>query len=318
MPIINRPNTDTQRLRALNTAKAKAKVTDPSALAFDAATLARLDTALPQFSKEVQERGAALSAQALATAKANPVRKTLNMYIRHFIAVFNLGVDRDKYPAASRAYYQLAVDYHQLPSLGSDAENIQWANNIVAGEAARVSAGGDAMENPTAAEVESVLTDLQNALAAQTPAKDAYDKEQEDVENMRADVDDVLADIWDEVLFTFRKGAAPSMRRKAREYGVVYRLSNNEEPTPEEFSVTGIITDSSTSQPLADVQVTVIETNTAAITNDAGEYLVPLLPAGNYTLRFSKDGYTTQELPVAVASGQITEVDVALTPEPNN
>lgn len=318
MPVIYRPQSDAQRLRALNHAKAEADVTPPTSLAFSNDTLLRLNTVLPQFAQELQERGTALSAQALATAKATPVRNNLNMYIRHFIAVFNMGVDRGRYPAADRAHYQLPVDYTRLPNLNTTEENLQWAGNIVSGDAARVAAGGDAMENPTAAEVATALAELQTAVAAQAPTKEAYDKEQEDVEKMRGDVDDLIADIWDEVLFTFRKDAAPSMRRKAREYGVVYRLSGGEQPTPEEFSIAGVITlqtTDGTKQPAAEAEVTVVETNTNVLTNAAGEYLIPLLPAGNYTLRIAKEGYATQELPVTVTAGQITEQNTQLIPE---
>ncbi len=318
MAELQRPNSDIQRLRALKGANAKATVTAPADLAFGADTLATLQIVLPQFSQEMQERSTALSAQAAATAKANPVRRTLNMFIRHFFSVFNMGVDRERYPAADRAHYHLPVNFHRLPRLVTDAENIEWADNIITGDATRVTAGGDPMENPTAAEVQTALTALQNALAAQSPAKDAYDKEQEDVENMRAQVDDVIADIWDEVLFTFRKDTGPSMRRKAREYGVVYRQSPGEPPSPEEFSIIGSTTQQidGEAQPLADVDVTVVETNTTVLTNDSGQYLMPLLPAGNYTLRFSKDGYVTQNIPVTVIAGQIVEVNAELTPEP--
>lgn len=318
MPVIHRPNSDAQRLRALGVAKAKADATDPVNLAFSAETLTQLDAALPQFAQELQERGAALSAQATATASANPARKTLNMYIRHFIAVYNLGVDRGKYTAANRAFYQLPVDYHSLPKLGTDEENLIWGYRITNGDAARVTAGGAPMENPTASEVQTALTDLQAAIAAQSPAKDAYDKEQEDVENMRAEVDDLIADIWDEVLFTFRKDTAPSMRRKAREYGIVYRQSKGEAPTPEEFSITGVVTAFSadtTGTPMVDVLVTVVDTDTTALTNEVGEYLMPLLPPGAYTLRFSKAGYTSTDVPATVVEGEITELDAQLMPE---
>jgi hypothetical protein len=240
------------------------------------------------------------------------------MYIRHFIAVYNMGVDRGKYTAANRAFYQLPVDYNQLPKLNTDEENINWAYNLINGDAARVAAGGAPMENPTAAEVQTAVDEMDAAISAQTPAKDAYDKEQEDVENMRAEVDDLVADIWDEVLFTFRKDAAPSMRRKAREYGVVYRQTKGEAPTPEEFSVTGVVTSSEagpTGTPLSDVLVTVVETAVTALTNDAGEYLIPTLPADNYTLRFAKEGYAAQELPVTVVDGEIAEANVVLVAE---
>jgi len=316
MPVIYRPQSDAQRLRALNHAKAKADVTPPTSLAFSNDTLLRLNAVLPQFTLELQERGTALSAQALATAKLNPIKDILNKYIRHFILVFNMGVDRGRYPAAHRAHYQLPIDYTRLPEMNSPEENLQWGNNIVSGDAARVAAGGDAMENPTAAEVATALAELQTAVAAQAPTKEAYDKEQEDVEKMRTDVDDLIADIWDEVLFTFRKDAAPSMRRKAREYGVVYRLSGAEQPTPDEYAIKGTVTDQATAQPLADVEVTVVETSATVLTNLAGEYLIPTTPAGNYTIRFKKDGYTVLELPTTVTAGQITELNAELIPQP--
>lgn len=315
MPVIYRPDTDAQRQQAMGAAKLKADATPPADLAFSAAVLATLTTSLPQFALEVQERGAALSAQTAATAAANPARRALNMYIRHFIGVFNMGVDRGRYPATDRAHYQLPVDYNELPKLGTDGENLLWANNIVSGDAARVLAGGQPMENPTAAEVGTKLTELNAALAAQSPAKDTYDKEQEDVAALRVPIDELIADIWDEVLFEFRKDAAPSMRRKAREYGVAYRLSPGETPTPEEFSVQGTGTElnaAGENEPLEDVEVTVVETNDTVFTDADGTYLIPLLPDGNYSLQFKKTGYTTQTLPVTVTAGSIVTVDVVM------
>jgi len=316
MPVLYRPETDAQRLQAMTAAKAKADTfVLPDVPAFSAATLATLTTSLPQFAAEVQERSTALSAQTAATAAANPARKALNMYIRHFIGVFNMGVERGKYPATDRTQYQLPVDYHQLPKLTTDSEKILWANNIVNGDAARVLAGGAAMENPTAAEVAAKLADMEAALAAQSPAKDAYDQEQEDVAALRGPIDDLIADIWDEVLFTFRKDDAPSMRRKAREYGVVYRMSAGETPTPEEFSVQGTVavqTSPGEYQPLADVEVTVLETNDTTLTDAEGNYLIPLLPDGNYNLRFKKLGYMEQTLPVTVTAGSIVTHNVEM------
>jgi len=317
MPIIYRPDTDIQRLQAMEAAKAKADVTPVTQLAFSADTLAVLLPFLTQFKQEVQQRGTALSAQAAATAAANPARKALDMYIRHFISVFNLGVDRDKYPATDRAHYQLPVDYHKYPELGTDSAKLLWARNIVDGDATRVTAGGAAMENPTAAEVDAKLTDLTNALGAQNPAKDAYDKEQEDVAALRNQADDIIADVQDTVLFTFRKDDAPSMRRKARGYGIVYRLSKEEVPTPDEFSAAGKVSELNANgqgMPMADVEVTLVETNFAVLTDANGNYLMPYQTAGNYNLRFKKEGYTEQTHPITITEGEITELDVQLEP----
>lgn len=315
MPELDRPNTDIQRIKAMEAAKAKADVTPPAQLAFSADTLAALLLFLPQFKLEVQQRGSALSAQAAATAAANPARKALDMYIRHFISVFNMGVDRGKYPANDRAHYQLPIDYHRYPDLSTDEAKRLWGNNIVDGDAARVLAGGAAMENPTAAEVGVKLTDLTNALGVQTSGKDLYDKEQEDVEALRAQADDIIGDVWDEVLFTYRKDDAPSMRRKARENGVVYRLSKGEVPNPDEFSATGNVSEQTASPagtPLIDVEVTMMETDTTVLTDEDGNYLMPHHVAGSYNIRFRKEGYLEQILPITITDGQITELNVQL------
>lgn len=324
MPIIYRPETDTQRLKALQAAKSKADavVGGGGSVAFGPGTAAALNTFLPTFNTEMQQRGSALSVQTAATAAANPTRKILNIFIRHFITVFNMGVERGRYPATDRGHYQLPVDYHKLPKLSSDADLTLWAGNIIDGDAARVLAGGEPMENPTAAQVATANTDLQTALSVQTTAKDAYDLEQEDVENLREEADELIADIWDEVLFTFRKDEAPSMRRKAREYGVVYRLSPGETPDPGEYSLQGRVTSQATltpggpHPPLADVQVRAVEDNITVVTDIDGNYLMPVLSTPNNTIEFSKPGFVTRTENVVLTPGAVLTLDVELTPEP--
>lgn len=313
MPTLDRPNTDVQRLQALGAAKTKydAVVAAGGTPAFSAATYARLNTFLPTFVTEMNQRGAALSGQTAASAAINPARQSTHMFISHFIQVFNLGVEREVYPASARAYYGLTVSTGNQPKLKTDEDLLQWANNIKDGEAARVAAGGTAMSNPTAAEVEAQLTALTPLLASLTTAKDAYDDEQEDVAALRSEADDILADIWDEVLFTFRKDEAPSMRRKAREYGVVYRMSKGEEPSPAEYSAQGTVTDTE-GNPLVEVEVTDVASNTTVYTDAEGKYLMPKLPAGNRSIRFKKNDYQEQTLPVTVTDDEVVVVDVVM------
>jgi hypothetical protein len=72
MPTIYRPDTDAQLLQALQAAQAKANVTPAPDLAFSAATQTELNTFLPAFELEIQQRGNALTAQALATCGCKP------------------------------------------------------------------------------------------------------------------------------------------------------------------------------------------------------------------------------------------------------
>ena len=322
MPKLDRPDTDTQRLTALQSAKIKADATPPAQLAFSPDTLAALIALLPTLATEMQQRGTALSGQASTTAAINPFRNRVRMFISHFLQVFNLGVERGDYSASDRAHYQLPVSSDKLPKLSGDEDLVLWAGNIAAGDAARVTAGGAAMVNPTAAQVAAEFGLYEPMLAVHTTAKDAYDSEQEDVEDMRPEVDDLINDIWDEVLFTFRKDSPSSMRRKAREYGVVYRLSAGEEPHPDEFSISGKVTlmptatDPAEDIPLEDVQVRAVEDNITVLTDEDGNYLMPLLSVATATIEFSKPGFVIRtETNVTITPGEIVELNVELEAE---
>jgi hypothetical protein len=315
MPIKDFPNSDAQLQEALSAAEDKANSLPPAQRAFSDDTMTRLVAFRPDFDRELQERGSALSAQATATSQANPARRALNMVIRHFIHVFNFAVDRGLWTAEDRAHYQLPVDYNTLPKLTTDDEILRWGKYLVEGEAARVAAGGNAMSNPDAAEVAARRADLVAALGTQSNLKDAYDKEQKDVELIRGTAIELVTDIWDEVLFTFRKESASSQRRLASEWGVNYRPSPGETPTAEDFSLTGKAIQAGNRAGLADVEVYIPQLDRYAMTDADGNYYFGILPAGTYSVRFRKDGYMEElKLGVVIANGVLTTLDVEMNP----
>jgi hypothetical protein len=228
MPYRELPKSDAKMLNALTTAKNKAENTPAAELAFSAETLNRLNIMQPLFAQEIQERGAALSVQTHSTAGKTAAQDKLRMCISHFIQVFNFGIERGKYKVTDRPYYQLDVSQTELPSLNSEPDIERWAKNLIRGEQDRKSAGGEGMNNPGIDEVEAAYLDFVAKNTEQSTLKDTFDKEQEDVEKMRGDVMDLIKDIWDEVEFTFRKDSGPSLRRKAREYGVYYAYRQGE------------------------------------------------------------------------------------------
>lgn len=315
MSRLYRPETDTQRVQAMQAANTKYNATDPTQRAFSADTYTRLDGFLPLYLTEIQERGTALSLQTEATAAINPQRRKLRLYISHFIIGLDNAILREELPASARAYYQLSVNGGAQPKLTTDEDLVQWANNIITGEANRTAAGGTALSNPTANQVKDNLLLFEPLMADLTTRKSAYDKEQEDVNALRTEADDILADVWDEVLFTYRKDDAPSQRRKAREWGVVYRPSKDEEPSADEFSLKGTIIDQATGTPLADVELLIVQLGQSTFTDAEGRYLFGLQPAGSYTLRISKVGYLPQDVPVTITAGSVATVDLAMKTE---
>lgn len=69
-------------------------------------------------------------------------------------------------------------------------------------------------------------------------------------------------------------------------------------------SVTGLITDFGTQQPLAGAQVVLAGTNRGALTNVAGRYVIPNVLAGTYQVRAVVLGFSQQTQTVTVSGGQ--------------
>jgi len=231
MPFRRLPDSDNTRTNALQTAREKADATDPAQWAISPETKARIDAILPQWKTEVTERGSALSEQLEASKEEDEAQAFCALTSTHFIQVFNLGITRGVYKESDRAFYGIDGNDSNTPHITTEAETTRWAMAIIDGDAERMADGVAApMVNPSAADVQAALDDWQARHTTQSSTKDTYDKEQEDVEGMRPEVDDLIIDIWDEVEFTYRKDDAPSKRRKAREWGVFYATRPGEEP----------------------------------------------------------------------------------------
>jgi len=230
MPCRELPKTDTTREDALRAIYSKAVAPPAEGLPFTDANSAHIKTFYPLFQKEISERGTALSVQSEATKLTIAAEATCRMYVSHFYQVFNLGIDRDKYKASDRAFYQLDISQESVPDLTTQDNLCRNAEHIITGDAVRTAAGGAAMVNPSKDEVEVVYNDYLSKLSSQSTKKEAYAKEQKDVDDIRAEADELILDVWDEVEFNFRKLGQTSMRRKAREYGVVYVSRPGEPP----------------------------------------------------------------------------------------
>lgn len=78
-------------------------------------------------------------------------------------------------------------------------------------------------------------------------------------------------------------------------------------------SIRGLVTDKDFDVPLGAAAVQVVETGQKTVTSDQGNFVLPDVPTGRYTLVFSKDGYVRQIAEVAVSSGQLAEINIALS-----
>lgn len=79
-------------------------------------------------------------------------------------------------------------------------------------------------------------------------------------------------------------------------------------------SVSGTITDASTGDPLAAVQVYVSGTAIGRVTDETGQYVISGVPAGTVTVRADLIGYRTVESQVTVVAGGVADLDLSLEP----
>ncbi len=90
-------------------------------------------------------------------------------------------------------------------------------------------------------------------------------------------------------------------------------ISCSEEPEDSTGSITGYVTERNNgTEPLSGVTVTISSTGQSATTGNDGHYMFANLQPGNYSLQFSKSGYTTTTRNVLVVAGVEFKADVQL------
>ncbi len=77
-------------------------------------------------------------------------------------------------------------------------------------------------------------------------------------------------------------------------------------------TITGAVTDETTSRPLGSVQVYLVDTGLGTITRDNGRYIVLNVPPGSYTLRAERLGYATVDIDVTVEAGATVQQDFTI------
>ncbi len=81
-------------------------------------------------------------------------------------------------------------------------------------------------------------------------------------------------------------------------------------------SIRGVVVDKDFDVPLGGAEVSLQGTGLRTTTSDQGHFVFAQVPAGKYTLVFSKEGYLRQvKADVLVTAGQLTDVDAALSGE---
>jgi len=228
MPYRRLPNTDSARLKALNTAFRKGKDLPPFKLAYSQSTFTKVQSLLSSYEHALSENKTAYNLQIDKNKDYHKHSRKARLYVSHFIQVINLAIVRGDLPATTRAYFGMDEDEKKLPSLQIDEELLEWGHKLIEGEKERRNANLTPIANPTIAVVKVFFDKFVDVYNMQSSLKKRCQRAQSDINEKRQMVDQVIQQLWNEVEDTFKELPEELRREKASEYGIVYVYRKNE------------------------------------------------------------------------------------------
>jgi hypothetical protein len=228
MPYRRLPNTDSARLKALQTAFRKGKELPPFKLAFSQGTYTRIQSLIPGYEHALSENKTAYNLQAEKTKDYHKHLRKAKLYVSHFIQVINLAIVRGDLPASTKAYFGMDEDDKKLPSLQTDEELLEWGHKLIQGEKERRNANLSPITNPTIAVVKVFFDHFLDVYNMQNSLKKRCQRAQSDLNEKRATIDQVIQQLWNEVENTYKDLPEELRREKASEYGLAYVYRKNE------------------------------------------------------------------------------------------
>lgn len=236
MPVYAPPLSDANRLFCLKCTLEMARKDSQAALYYvDEGTADAVEDLIAQFEPAYLALNATLGQRVKETEGKVNALADLQTCVRDFWEVGKRMVTRRKLSTALLAYYGLAQD-GSVPKSANDTSWLDFAAQIIKGDADAVVAGYPAMSNPSAADVAAQLTLTRTEFNQVGGTDRAYDTAQETVAALRVKVDEMIQEIMAQLRFNLRKKDEPSQRRIMRSYGAKFTYGANEtpdeEPTP--------------------------------------------------------------------------------------
>lgn len=176
----------------------------------------------------VGESQVADSVEQQATALARPAGNVLRMFCSHFLQILNFAIDRGEIPATVRPLYGIATESKALPPMDADEDVILVAGNIVAGEAARVAAGGTAFVDVSAAMVAAKLAIFNPLQQDQAEKMESFTKEQKDLFLAFPDTVKKTMRLFDELVFNNPDMTEAEIRSLCKGWGLPYTTNPGE------------------------------------------------------------------------------------------
>lgn len=234
MPYRRLPNTDQARIRALKLAVEKGDTLNVYELAISLKTLGEARSFLRKFEAAHMYYSQCYETQAKANRKHQINVKAARLYLSHFIQVLNFAVIRSEIKSVHKLLYGLPIDNYSVPDLATEAAIAEWGQKIIDGERKRASEGGVPIYNPTIAKVKVHYDIFMEGYERQKGYQLLTNRSLGELSAMRAQADELILDIWNQVEEKFRD-VFPNETRldKCRDYGLIYYYRTGEKTNNE-------------------------------------------------------------------------------------
>jgi len=228
MPYRRLPNTDNARYKALQIALEKGKELPPFNLSFSQQTYRRIIGFMSQYEKALIYYKKTFNNQVQKNQEYLQALKKARLYVSHFFQVLNMAIIRGELSASNRKFFGISENDNRVPALNTEAALIEWGEKLIKGETARKMQNLAPVNNPTVAMVKVRFEQFLEAYKFQKTLQTDNKRAQDNLAALRAEADDIILNIWNEVEATYKNFPDEVARTKAIEYGVVYVYRRNE------------------------------------------------------------------------------------------
>ncbi len=219
MPFLLKPKRDTARLTFLRTAAQSAALDYANQIEYISVdTFHELGAFLPQFDEAFLDVAATFGELDREVVERDEALESLKLVLDDLWEVIRRRVRRRDEPVGVLRFYYLEPDGTE-----PQPENLEgWfdlVEKIIAGDAEAAEAGYDTAVCPSAAELQIALDKARREAADVVPADEAHSRAQVAIDAMRAQADELIEDVLEELAFHLRKEEPASQRRVMRSYG---------------------------------------------------------------------------------------------------
>ncbi len=224
MPYRRLPNTDQARLRAIEAALEKGKITPVKELAFGEETLEKLQNFYPRLLGAIRQLDMAKQNQFNKSKEYGEIVRKAKLYISHFAQVLTFAILREELKPEARSFYGLDPNSQKIPALSLEKDILEWGGKIINGEQNRIKQGGNPIYSPSIALVKVHYESFVEAYRYQMILQNITGKASEVMNRVREEADNLIQQMWNEVEIRFRFLPDEQKREIAAEYGIVYVL----------------------------------------------------------------------------------------------